>query len=621
MIRQRANDKNAFSAETITILSSALLFVFAVFYATQVYVQFGLQDIVKVALMFLGLFLALTAIFLPRALTSSLLLNRVNILFSALAFIWLLALLYSPSRQFIIYYQTFPMLQTELGLGWSQDSAFHVSIINSFKTLGYPSIGQHGAPVVAYHVLSHGVDALLLHAADLEAWEAYGLFYYFKSVVFLTAISFFIATVCKDKKYYVFILSLLFFTPVIIATWHAIGSHGLWFTTLIMLFSAPWVYKLISQNTMPSNRDLALLFILLVIVSLGKVSSGFMYAAVTGFALFFANYKNYRVYIFGLLLLAFFVGYNSLMSAGESSLDFFSVNALMSFISLQTDVNRNQLHQVYGVILLAGVLGWLFRSSSMGRVFISGLLTAFVLAVIVSIYPTLSKADVWYFTYGLSSVLMLLVYQSCIGVLHGGKLRELTLAAYIKTSYFKSLLVVCLIVLSSQFSLPSFHLLRLSSGPVKKLYSAHFYWLNEYDNNLDANIIKQIQGRGIYDFNHYPRPLTRFKDELSQFMAETGREAAQTLLFIPKEVFVTDFAQFNGHSWARGMLAYAVTGVPLLHGLETLDKKYGYADYDESALWVERAGFDASAACTTFGKDVIIVESFEKPDFSLFECN
>ena len=71
--------------------------------------------------------------------------------------------------------------------------------------------------------------------------------------------------------------------------------------------------------------------------------------------------------------------------------------------------------------------------------------------------------------------------------------------------------------------------------------------------------------------------------------------------------------------WARGMLVYAVTGVPLVHGLESLRRTYGYADYDESALWVSKDRFDITSACQ-FEKNIIIVESFAEPNFTVVSC-
>ncbi|WP_147273031.1 hypothetical protein [Billgrantia montanilacus] len=611
-----------FSVSTVAILANLLFFFFVLSYSALVYVQFDYLDIVKVAVLFLGLFLGLLILFEPWVFKSKLKLYWINAFWSVLVFGGMLALLSSPSAQFFHYYPTFPLLEAELGLGWHQDSAFHVSIINSFNVLGYSSIAQHDAPLMVYHVFSHFIDSLLIRLSGVDAWSSYGLFYYYKSALLLSAIVFFVASVCRGRKYYVFLFSLVFLAPMAVATWHAIGSHGLWFTSLVIVLSSPLVFRLISQSDPLRLKEYLILFALLVVVSAGKVSSGFAYATLIGFTLFFASYKNYKIYFFGVSLLIFFAAYNSLMTISDGGLSFSGFHELKRFILLRTGIFHNELHQVYLLILTTGVLSWLFRSSFTGRLFLSGLLSSLVIAVIVSLQPNFSRSDIWYFVYGLSSVLILLVYQSMIFLFSDKSARKGIVN--FDHQYIRVVLVVFVIALTSQFSLTKVNFFNLSPGLVKdvaeNIYYQPFSRINDYDDDLNTNIYKQLQGRGLSDLSSYSRPLADFKKSLASYMQGKGLSQKNTLLYIPEEVFLADFSRFGGASWARGLLAYSVTGVPLLHGMESLRRTYGYNDYDESALWVERSLFDESEACK-FEKYVIIVEDFEGGDFTLIDCH
>lgn len=609
--------ESKFSIETVAILSVILLCFFTAFYASQVYVHLELAEIVAVFGLLAGLFLSLSALFMPWVFKVRPRISLMNMAYSALLFIWLVALLNAPTSQFKIYFPAFPLLEAELGLGWHQDSSFHVSIINSFVEFGYPSIGQHGTPLAVYHVLSHLVDAIIIRITNVDAWDSYGLFYYLKSAVFISAITFFIATVCKDKKHYVFLLSMLVLMPLVIGTWHSIGSHGLWFPSLLILFSSPYIFQVACKSS-PTNRDYVAVYILLILISLGKVSSGFMYATLIGFMLFSSQYRNFRVYVFGIVLVAFFVGYNSLMSPPDDHMNFSGYADGLDFLLLETKIIQNQLYQLYLIISVLGCLAWYFRSRAAAGILFGGIMSVLVLAGLISIYPSLTKNDIWYFAYGLSSVMLLLVYQAYIKLSNEPINNGMTPRSIPRPYIAKFVIFAVVVGLSSQLSQPRFSIFNINSYPIETFYSGPFEKLNKADGELDANIVKQVSGNGIYDFSKYDRPLMDFRNSLWAFMDKNSLERKNSLLYVPKEIYETDFKKFPGHSWARGMLAYAITGVPVLHGLEKLNKKYVITAYDESSLWTERAAFNEFEACK-FHKSVIIVESLDNV-FSLLDC-
>lgn len=609
--------KKAASATTVAILSILAFYIYVLIYSGLVYVQFAFTDVLKVAALFLGLFLILVAVFHNWLFRIQLKLDSSNIIWSFVVSFGLFALLNSSLGYYYSYYPTFPLLEAEHGLGWNSDSAFHVAIINSFNLLGYPSIAQHDAPYLNYHILSHFIDSILIRLSGVDAWESYGLFYFYKRALILASVVIFIVSVCKDLKYNVFLLSLLILLPMVVGSWSLTGSHGLWFTSLLVVLSSTYVYGLISKNKPSSNENLLLLFTLLIIISFGKVSTGFAYSVVIGFALFFINYKNLSIYVFGASLISFFALYGSSFRGGS---DEFPKFGYFDFILLQTEINADQLFQAYLIITVAGIIALYFRKRSAERLFVAGLLTIIVISFVV-INHQVSKSDVWYLVYGLTSVLLLLVYQTVVTTFVGNVQGYRNYLFFINHQPARWIVIFFIIALTAQLNIKSTDFSYLKVHAILRNIHHHpFARLNHYDKTLNATILKQAQGDGLYDLTKYSRSLKNLTSNLKAFTTKNNLERENLLLFIPKEIFENEFSQFGGNSWARGMFAYALTGIPLLHGIESLRKTYGYYDYDESALWVPRKSFNIERACE-FGKDIIILEDFMNTRFSFVDCH
>lgn len=302
----RGFDFESVSVISISHISLFVFFITSTLYASLVFVQFSFLKVLFVSLVFLTLFMILSVLFLREIFSEKIKMAPINILVALLVAVFLTAVFHSPDPEYDSYYRTFPLLELELGLGWHNDSAFHTSIIHSFNLFGYPSIGQNGTPILFYHVLSHFIDSVIVFVTGIDVWQSYGMFYYFKGVFFITSIMYFITSVSRSHKLYVFLLSLTFLMPIIVAKWNAIGSHGLWFTTLVVIVSSPFVFKLISQKTPIRLINFLILFSLFVVISLGKISSGFIYSALVGMILLLSHFKDIRVYIFGFFLLVFF---------------------------------------------------------------------------------------------------------------------------------------------------------------------------------------------------------------------------------------------------------------------------------------------------------------------------
>jgi hypothetical protein len=151
--------------------------------------------------------------------------------------------------------------------------------------------------------------------------------------------------------------------------------------------------------------------------------------------------------------------------------------------------------------------------------------------------------------------------------------------------------------------------------------SQPFSKINQHDPELKVSLSKIFTNRNYINFEKYERPLHSFKKKLSQFMIEHNLHAKNSLLFIPKNIFESEISKFQGKSWARGHLIYAVTGIPLYKGLEKVNHhlSYGIKDYTSEALTQYRDDFKIINACK-LNKDIIIVEDFVEKKFSFKKC-
>jgi len=555
----------------------------------------------------------MATVFLGDLFRQSLKFSIYNIFIAILALVIMLFLL--NSLGFLKYFHLFPLLETELGLGWHQDTAFHTSLIQNILNFGYPSIGQHGTPITVYHVLSHYMDALILAITGLEPYDSYTLLFYFKGFLLLSSITIFIAYVFKNFSGYIFIIFLLLFTPIIISTWHGIGSHGLWFTSIILILSAPRVFEIIRAENI-TIKQFTFLFFLVIVISLGKISTGFMYAIFIGFFLLFRYYKNIFVYLLGLGWITFFLIYTSLMTRNTDTLDtldfsWLSLNALYEHLS-NTNLMYYEIQiSILVTIVFLGTIAFIFRNKQNIQLFITAFISFIVLIFIIKMNKGFGSSDIWYFYYGLSMVLILFTIQSI----------SYTMRLYLLNSFYKlnqinkRLLIAGLI----------FSTLYLSSFYTQPSFKLESEFLNR-DIAVMPNKDKLAKTKVIFlkkylDKKEY-RPLKVFRDELYVFMKLQQITKSQVSLYIPKEIFEQMSSRFEGSTWTNGMLVYAITGVPLVHGIKELRKDYGYAEYNEDSLWIEKNKFNPEKACDSISSDyIIITENLFEPKFDLYRCD
>lgn len=597
-------------------------------YAAWVYVDLGLWDVLSTASLFAAFisFLLLLQGVWPFGRVAPLTLKRIGL--GLVLSVILLLTCFSPGTQFIPnFFPVFPLLESDMGVPWHQDTAFHTALIQSIVNFGYPSIGQHGTPLIGYHVLSHYVDAAFIKLSGVDAWNTVGLFYHFKTAALLVSILFFLGRVTHGLKSRYLVLSVVLVMPMLVYTWHAIGSQGLWVTTLVCLFTAPFVFRLLAQADAPSLRDFAALFLLVAVVSLGKVSSGFAYAMVIGLILWFRHMRCLKLYVWGVFVLVFFAWFKSYMSGSQPASEFvFSLPVIwtgaIGFLikGFQGDLGGVVLHNV-ALIGVMGLWALLTKNTLAKQMFAAMLLSFLLLLLLLHIYPSFHRPDKRFFMYGLLYAGFLMAPQ-LLRVSVEELLVDRPKALFVRLC----LITTSVLIVFAVTSKPVFNVSNLDWAYVKQsAFKTPFLRLSKkMDLGINHPDIRRInRWKPAVSMSSVQRPVSDFKLGLQTFMQSNSLRPNNTLLFVPMEVWEEELKVQHGagRRWpSLGTFLYAVTGVPMVHGVQKMQRTYGFSDYSTDALWRDRASFDEGLACQ-MNKNIVQTVSFNPPLFDLTRCS
>ncbi|MEZ8103079.1 hypothetical protein [Vibrio bivalvicida] len=92
-----------------------------------------------------------------------------------------------------------------------------------------------------------------------------------------------------------------------------------------------------------------------------------------------------------------------------------------------------------------------------------------------------------------------------------------------------------------------------------------------------------------------------------------------TLLLVTKEAFESELASYNVEPWARGLLVYAVTGVPLYHGITNLKDGYGYSRFNKENMSLSVSEVNKKRLCYDTNKTLVIINSLYSDDFEIVD--
>lgn len=553
--------------------------------------------------------------------------NPSKIACGFIVFLFLFFVLFNPSDTFLAYFRAFPLLEADFGLGWHHDSAFHVSIIQSIINFGYPSTGQHGVPFITYHVLSHYVDALFLVLSGSDPWESYGFYYFLKSSLFVCASTIFIISLTRRWSTFLYIASVCILLPILVGTWHAVGSHGLWFTSLILLSTSKYVYKIVFSEELVSWSSLLFITFILVLISIGKVSSGFMYSSLIGFILLLKNPRDLKIFLWGGGLLVFFYFYNQLYAGSQSSTPAFQLEGAYRFLLLKTDVLNNQMIQIYYILLSVALAGFVLRFKALNVLFYASFCSVVALSLIVSPSDLFSKSDIWYFCYGLNFPMFLFALQAFLGGWEGYlKNQQLSIRVFKPKKVVAVIVVVFLTLSQLNQATFSIFLFRVNSigWALSNFTKQHYMTLNKMSEDNVYTIFERPDTQRLKeDFAEESRfILHNLKKTTEDLLKDLKLSRKYVRIFLPKEVYEDELSSLGGSRWGLGLLVYAIQGIPVLHGVEGSQLYYGYKSYGKNAYWRSRESFSLLESCSDEVKVVIIFNSLAtNNDFEVHECS
>lgn len=581
-------------------------------YAVFLFIQFSVLEIILVSLWFGFIFLTIFYIFQKNNFHLRQVINvsYKSVLSSLAISVLLFMFSYGFPTKFQNFYKIFPLIEVFLGNDWSSDSSFHVSLIQSFIKLGYPSTGLHGAPLLHYHTLSHLVDSLGLRLVRISPYDSYGLFFHFKIWLVLSFVNIFIIKLLKKGLGLSYIIFLILLTPIIMGTWHLIGSHGEWFSGVLSLASVGWIYSLIKSSERMSSRHYLYLFLLISIISLGKISMGFTLAVFVGFLLLLKNLRDTRTYILGLFWLLLFIFLkllftvpNSIKNLGFKSISVADIaNGSISFSHYQ------HLASIIFLIVFLMILSAIYKVFLLRVIGLAYLLSFTVAFTICFIFSVLDPNGVWYFLHALSfyGILftVLCVFENVHFNLKSPKTITLFLLFFTFNNPYISFRGKTLFPIT-QFSLSKANNIAIK-GPtrfINKLVSQEkvsFFGLRSHRSEF-AKIYKQSG-------------FLSLEKRVEEIMFNNGFNLATTRLFIPKSFLLQEFNQYERKWRVLGLLFYSITGVPLIHGVYEINYGYGLRLYDDVSFMRDELGADSCEGI----ENVIKVKSFD--NLEIIKC-
>lgn len=503
-----------------------------------------------------------------------------------------------------VYAPEFPDYVLDAGEGVAADTFHHSSMIFTIMNFGYPSTGLDGTPFTPYHVLSHYVDAGILSLTGLTPLVAVGFLLQLKIMLFVFAVLTLLWTQLRNMPAWMQWLAPVLLLPAFSATWHVVGSQGLWFTSLLVIVTAPFVWRMVSSSTAPTGRALVVLGLLGAALSVGKISTGFMFMFVVGLVLWLAHMKDWRIYALGVSWGVFMFAYASLIAsdrpnvAAQSFTLYKRVYALARLVLLR-DISANLILGLYALILLFALVTILRPTSLHKRLLGISMGGTALLAAMA--FAKMDKSDRWYF----AQALFFILFTIAIGVIaqFAGDRDRVKLWRLDRREPLEVVVAVTALVL--------FGLLGWRSSDFSAL-------------NLNPSVVTQSLGNAFVEGTRPPANskggLVAFKDSLAVFLADNDLDAHNARLFIPREIWQVVVANPKMTSdpetlWPLPLMVYAETGIPLHKGVVSSHGSYGFSAYDDDSLSPTRAEFEAMKNC---GDTAIIeVTSWKPAKFSL----
>lgn len=535
------------------------------------------------------------------------LLSSIRQTATGLAFaIFALLLSFSPARAYHSFYQPFALQNLDAGVDFHQDTAFHSTLIQSILNFGFPSTGQHGAPLTFYYTLSHYIDAFACWVGGLNPYLSAGLLFHFKKLILILLISLFLAQITKGKSALFRSISLLLLLPAFIGTWTIIGSEGLWSTTAVILVSMPRIYAIL-KTANPTTKQYLYLSLVLFLTGFGKFSSSLMLALFAVLMLIHAQRKSRKFWLFSFNWLGMYAVMAYLFTLSHTTAPIgTSLSNMLNFLSIiHSEHAAKSLIAIYALLALFAILNLRFRTSLFKRFTIAIFVMFVALALLSSHF---GKSDILYFTFALLFTTLIFGVPLL--------LEHLEINRQDKSTW---MLAALLAVTTAVIPQTTLHVLGSTPKDVKTAIhtvNQGFFATVEEQTGSRVSILGLLRGAKL----PHPKPgrLQTFLTSLTQFTEREKLNAQNSVLYIPKKIFENETKFISGPYWAKGLLFYSLTGIPLVHGSPELWLGYGFGNYKQADTWTNSPA-DLQEFCG-MQKTVITVTDFTHPTFNKDSC-
>ncbi|MFU0882627.1 hypothetical protein ACM26M_15480 [Kluyvera cryocrescens] len=505
------------------------------------------------------------------------------------------------TKDIINYFNFSPLWAVDELNRWHQDSAFNISLIRGIINWGYPTVGLNGHPLSTYHVLSHYVDAALLTISGLDPYESYGFTSLVKSCFYTYLIFILLYKRSQNSRNGI----VLFFvaSPLIIASWHAMISHALWFTSYIVIASSSFVYNVLTSNNRTSWQEYIKLTCICLILSAGKISTGLSFTCIIFASLIFKEYKNKLFYISAIVALIFFALYQKFInySYGIGS------NIELSNISVKNILNAFSTPKYSSVMLFMAVILYLSSKvlslKAVKRVSF-GIFSSYITIILINTsFTSFNINDRYYFYYGVYSISILLVINSFIDAI---KNDDSNVQASLHTNKNRVIVYCLLSILSFFIYQPLVSLSTLSTFRSKEI-------------SEQKSVIYQLIGEmKMKDTNGKLYNLVSFTNKVLQI---NGVNKSDVALFIPKDIINNQIIKPDEmREKFYTMNIFAATGVQLINGFINGGRAYGLANYTDDSKPTN--SIDMDSICKKMKlKGVITVLDYNSSKFNYRACN
>lgn len=498
------------------------------------------------------------------------------------------------------------------GNGFHVDSAFHISIVQGILRTGYPTTGQHLDPFIGYHSLTHYVDAGVVWLLGIDPWESYALVFFAKFISLFIALVFYAGQIFPGRESISFFFILSLTTGIVLsASGHVVGSHGQWFPVLFLLLLAHRVSTALRKSKL-EGPDLALLSVVVVLLSLGKISLGFTFAVFAGFTMLLQNWRDFRVYFVGTVWALFFIFFGREFGSATAG----------GGLSLLNE-SWAEIWSAFLMIAVSATFGKILRESALvlfSRAFAALIILLFTLSFAVLTSPS----DVFYFFFG-ALVVGSVFLPACLAPAIRRLWAESPRVNLVRDGSLRAVLFLfsLVIVFGPVIATAPFTPYRSGEAMAVSLVDS-FSLASENTGALTNNSQLNFSSPGDSgEMVADQEPSSYFQAlrlEVGQLADSLGGEL-KPLLWLSKE----DFSWLGSVSgaeedWSTSLLVTAVVGETLLFGVpESPSRLYGFADYSSQEKQLSPEDFDLTIACS-FGRPVIQTLDIESLSFAVI-CN